>query len=94
MAMAFSHSHDMECCSEAEKTSEQDMPCCDEETSDKDSCDNGLCGCLMATSISAIHINFIKEIKFLDFDIEHVFPFPTSNTQTPFFPVWSPPDIA
>ncbi|HLS30604.1 MAG TPA: hypothetical protein VK021_07085 [Flavobacteriaceae bacterium] len=94
MSMALNHSHEMECCTEAERNGKQDMSCCDEHTSDKDNCDSGLCGCPVVTSISAFTANSNKETKFADLYFEHIFPFPWSNIQTPFFQIWSPPDLA
>jgi len=94
IAMPFNNMSEMICCTEAEKNSGQDMPCCDDYTTNMENCEMDSCHCSIATSISAFTTVFSKEIKLFTAHAVHGFPLPSSNKQTPLFPVWTPPDIA
>lgn len=94
LANSFNTTTEMTCCEDSKmETEEHNMPCC-EDTSSIDNCNMDSCSCTIGIAITAFTLNIYKEIFSIDQIIKHRFPSLIDNLQTPFFPIWCPPDIA
>ena len=94
LAMPSNTTMEMICCTETDRNSSQEMPCCDGSMMDMENCSMDSCPCPIVRSISVFSPVFVKETLFFATNAEHRFPLPTSSKQTPLLPVWTPPDIA
>lgn len=82
----------MVCCMDMD--SSEDMDCCDMSSMDMENCSMDSCTCSLAIATTAFTPNFKQSIKFINVYETHTFPMPSSHVQSPFFTIWTPPDIA